>query len=522
MTLGALVSGCGDDTVAGGGGGAGGSGGAGGAAETLVFSPCPLQETQPFTAPPSGPLAEDGFEGGLSAIGEWLAYSDQLPGFSDAMAECAVMNLPAVWTEPDGDKIEVFVKRYPATTQPATGQLWLLDGGPGYPSGSMEHTAMLLSHTNPTLDIYLPHHRGTGKSTFAECTASAPSYGDCATQVPHLDGLTTTGAARDLAALIDAVDTGIDVFVYGISYGGYWAQRYLQVRPEQASGVILDSTVPVGGDYSLLDINADQAARRVLALCEADPTCSAKLEGDPLAKIQLANALEGSRCSPSKYEFGHLAAGDYFDRLLLPATIYRTLRCEDADLVWLEKMRAYHEWYGEVLIGGFSFTVNRNILYSELWLTDATFLELAAAQDRLLAVAGVHGDANGSDTWPRYPHDEHYGVWPSTSVPVLVLQAGLDARTPYGDLVREHYAGANQYYVELPLAAHGVMWPLDAPMADLGEVGCGAQIMSSFLADPSQPPATSCIAGMAPLDWANPPQEWLALVGIDDLWENEP
>ncbi|MBK6520297.1 MAG: hypothetical protein IPM79_28640 [Polyangiaceae bacterium] len=45
--------------------------------------------------------------------------------------------------------------------------------------------------------------------------------------------------------------------------------------------------------------------------------------------------------------------------------------------------------------------------------------------------------------------------------------------------------------------------------------------MQSFLADPSQPPDTSCIEGMAPTDFANPPAEWLALVGVGDLWEND-
>jgi hypothetical protein len=30
----------------------------------------------------------------------------------------------------------------------------------------------------------------------------------------------------------------------------------------------------------------------------------------------------------------------------------------------------------------------------------------------------------------------------------------------------------------------------------------------------------SCIAGMAPLDFGNPPADFLAAVGIQDLWEN--
>jgi hypothetical protein len=70
------------------------------------------------------------------------------------------------------------------------------------------------------------------------------------------------------------------------------------------------------------------------------------------------------------------------------------------------------------------------------------------------------------------------------------------------------------------LAPHQLILPKNTPMADLNAPGCGWQVIQSFLSDPTKAPDTSCIAGMAPLDFANPPPEWLALVGIKDLWEN--
>ena len=36
-------------------------------------------------------------------------------------------------------------------------------------------------------------------------------------------------------------------FVYGVSYGTYWAERYMQLFPRQAKGVILDSVVAQTG-----------------------------------------------------------------------------------------------------------------------------------------------------------------------------------------------------------------------------------------------------------------------------------
>jgi hypothetical protein len=101
-----------------------------------------------------------------------------------------------------------------------------------------------------------------------------------------------------------------------------------------------------------------------------------------------------------------------------------------------------------------------------------------------------------------------------------VLQATLDPRTPFGEVVEPHYSGPNQYFVELPLANHGVHADENAPMEEREVYGCGWRVIESFLADPMAPPDTTCIAGMAPLDFGNPPATWLAEVGIPDLWEN--
>ena len=59
-------------------------------------------------------------------------------------------------------------------------------------------------------------------------------------------------------------------------------------------------------------------------------------------------------------------------------------------------------------------------------------------------------------------------------------------------------------------------------MADLSAPSCGWQIMQSFLADPGAPPDATCVSGIMPVDFGAPPPEWLALVGIEDLWEGPP
>lgn len=489
----------------------------------LVFTPCALRTTEPFSQPPSGPVDAAAFKGGPAPFGEWVSFADQYPELDAAMAECATLRVPTYWADPEGSQIELFLKRYPAATQPATGQLWIVEGGPGLPSTSDEHLAFLISSRIPTIDVYMLDQRGTGRSGFLECKEFDTRK--CDESIPDLDAYTTTAAALDLASAIDAAADGSDVFVYGVSYGTILVQRHMVLRPEQPTAVILDSAGPVDGSAALLDVNFDAKAREILALCAADATCASKLGPDPIARAEEVIALPDSPCRllpDARQSFGQLLRGDFFNRLLLPATIYRALRCNADDRAWLEKVAAYRAWMDGLFVAGYSSTVANNITYSELWRTDKTVSEIFAESDSLIANGGAKLLAPGADRWPTYPRDEYDGRWPDSPAPTLVLMAGLDAIAPDADVLREHYARPDQTVVELPNAQHAVFYPLSSPMVDLTAPSCGWQIMQSFLEDPSLPPDSSCIGGMMPVDFGNPPPEWLAIVGIHDLWEGPP
>jgi len=451
-------------------------------------------------------------------------------GIATATAECASTKVPAVWSASSGDVIDLFVKRYPAAKQPAKGQLWLLAGGPGASGSMFEGLAFRIAKSIPLLDIYMPDHRGTGKSSWAGCLGGVTpnNAANCAKQIGHLDGLTTTDAAKDLASLIDATRApGQQVFILGASYGTYWAQRYMLVRPDQPTAVILDSTLPaVGADITGFDKQYDDNARAVLALCQADATCSAKLGPDPVAKAKEAlGAVAAGKCSvpslqPIRVVFGSFLGTNYHERLLLPASIYRILRCNAADQSWLSTVSAY-PGKASYPIYGWSDVVLHNIVLSEQWLTNPTQAEVATKEEDVLAIQGFMWNMAGvAISWPRYPHDTYYGTWPSSAAPVLALQATLDPATPYGDVIKAQYSGKGRYFVELPKANHGVVHNENSPMADPAAYGCGWQVVQSFLANPTKAPDTSCIKSMAPLDFSNPPAWWLARVGITDLWEN--
>jgi pimeloyl-ACP methyl ester carboxylesterase len=450
-----------------------------------------------------------------------------------ALAECATACLPADWANPEGEQLSVFVKRYPALRQPATGQLWLLAGGPGGAGSDFEWWAYDLARSVPTLDIYMPDHRGTGQSSFASCAAYGSSLttataASCAASIPCLADLTVTGAARDLAWQIDATRTpGQAVFVFGQSYGTYWAQRYLEVRPEQPTGVILDSTIPASGmDFAQSGQYEDAKARELLVACTADVTCLAKLGPDPVAAATRAvAAVDAGTCNPGVGAIrpllaSFLYAGTYFEPMLLPAAIYRILRCNSADIAWLVRVNGYMNlMFTGPSPAGFSDATFYNVGFSEFWPSNPSAADLAAQAAASIADDGAAAaTASFAPGWPRYALDSYYGTWPSSPAAMLILQGTSDAVTPFGDMVKQHYAGANQHYVEIPHARHSTMWT--SLMADDRAPMCAQQVLVSFLADPSRPPDTTCIAGMAPIDYGNPPVRWLNTVGVADLWEN--
>jgi pimeloyl-ACP methyl ester carboxylesterase len=473
---------------------------------------------------------------GLSFASCWL---DGTPG----LGRCATAKAPAVWSDPQGAAIEVFVKRWSAPHQPAKGQLWLLSGGPGETGAEFEW----LVHNRwgeafPDLDIYLPDHRGTGKSAFVTCAAfssGTPVTGvpypaltpaqaaSCAASIAHSDGLTTTDAAKDLAMLIDATRApSQQVFIYGMSYGSYWAQRYLEIRPDQPTAVVFDSTVPASGlDFAAFDRQFDGAARAVLELCKTDATCSSKLGPDPIAKaIAALAAVDSGTCNPGigpiRQYFGKCVSNlYYFERMLLPASVYRILRCNSGDIAWLGTVAAYLPQPSANPGPGNSDATWYNIGFSDLWPNNPSSADLVASEQSMVGYAGWPPYlASIASSWPKVAHDSYYGQWPSPQLPMLILQGTIDPQTPFGAVVKPHYSGPNQYFVEVARANHVVL--LSSPMVDPVEDTCGVKIMQSFLADPSKPPDTSCIAGMAPLDFGNPPADWLSVVGISDLWEN--
>ena len=109
-----------------------------------------------------------------------------------------------------------------------------------------------------------------------------------------------TPAANDLAHAIDRIRSpGRPVFIYGVSYGTAVAIRYMQLRPNDATGVVLDSVAPPGiAFFSHFDEQYDPALHSLADLCLADPACVAHVGADPWSVLSRVTGEVASGACP--------------------------------------------------------------------------------------------------------------------------------------------------------------------------------------------------------------------------------
>ncbi|MGV9909118.1 alpha/beta hydrolase [Streptomyces tendae] len=188
----------------------------------------------------------------------------------DPRQECATLDVPMDYADPDGPRIEMAVSRIPAEKPDARrGALLLVPGGPGGsslndPSGKGQK---LPQDVRDRHDLIGFAPRGLAPSTSVDCGLE---YGDLATSKlrpwPAPDGsidanldtarrmadacahhggelikhLTTANEARDIDRLRAALGER-RISAWGVSYGTYVGAVYAQLFPHRTDRIVLDS-----------------------------------------------------------------------------------------------------------------------------------------------------------------------------------------------------------------------------------------------------------------------------------------
>lgn len=476
---------------------------------------------------------------GLRTLGPWEPCP-LVPGEDTAGAECAIATLPLDHADPASPDFEVLVKRRPARGEELQ-QLWILHGGPSDSAiDDLEPLGRPVSGIEG-LALYAVDHRGIGGSARLGCSAESPTsegggeitdgeWGACVAEARSapLPYLTATQSAADLAALIDGLAAPeTEVFLYGASYGTHLALRYLRLRPDQPSGVVLEGiTTPVDPPFEGYDQAMNRAARELFARCAVDDSCASHFSPESPwdAITRVVRSLDEGHCPALGLDsdglratLGTLVGFDQL-RVLVPAIATRVDRCEPSDVEALERFAAVIGGALDPTFGnlgnGRSELIFWHVALSELYeggdpeALHEEFRELTIATGLELRLAQRHA------SWPRYAPDEHHQQWPSYDGPLLMLQGGLDPATPAerARALRDRFDAPGQTYAEFPLEAHDL---LGRTPTDDGD--CATRLLHTFLADPVAVD-TACVDEVRPPAFDGEPAINEYLFGTEHAW----
>lgn len=459
-------------------------------------------------------------------------------------ARCATFHLPLYWDEPEGPTFAWFVKKVPAEGE-SRGQLWLLQGGPGGPGVGLEQLAEDLHRELPDLDLYVPDHRGVGRSTLFDCDAAfrggGTPQGQLATCGQELraewreatQAFTTTHASRDVLAVATRLHRRNDeVIVWGGSYGGYWAHRLLQIDGTGLfTAAVFDSAaLPTGGRSTLQQtLEVTEAGDALFDACADDRECSERLGPDPKARaLEILDDL----CEPFQDRGGRQGVqGLVTEGLrrwgslrLIPAILYRAERCSEADVAYLD---GYARQLTPSTLGGTeeapeSTAILFHITFSEIVTEMSDHEEIVAASELEVFSSGFPFDLEAAlADWPRYPLDEFTGKWAETDIPVLIVHGALDTQTPpsHGFALAERYTAGSQQFFFLPTGTHGIYSHSHSITGD-ESTSCGKHLTVQFLRSPTTPVDGSCVDEAPKLDFAASEERLLEIAGHTDVWDN--
>jgi pimeloyl-ACP methyl ester carboxylesterase len=471
-------------------------------------------------------------------------------GGSGSDAECARMQVPLFWENPDAGTLEVSIKRW--VGEEPSRQIWLLQGGPGGSALVFENLAAHFSSRAAGATVYMFEHRGVGMSTRLGCPQEDPDA-DGGTGLDNsevsaclnaaraqwgegLKGFTTTAAARDLGHAMERTSTGVtERFVYGVSYGTYWAERYLQLFPTQATGVILDSICSPGARRLPMGFatNHNTVAMELLRLCGLDATCSARVGADPVTMAQgLFARIAGGHCAevvPAVLGVNEIKAllGSLLQnvgyRVLVPALLHRLDRCDAADVQTFVALKDLIRPSAPAPADRAMSTVLYAVVArAELW--DDPPLDTAAVQaalDGLVVAAASPLEVIAAMTaLETYTPDAYFRQFPNTSIPVLMMNGTLDPQTPPSTArpMGMHLAGPHQTYVEVDRAAHAIITQSRYESDPLRT--CGWDLIEQFVTAPLMDLDTSCSTTVETLRFGNDAVLAQALLGTGDLYDN--
>jgi pimeloyl-ACP methyl ester carboxylesterase len=270
------------------------------AEEPTAPPPVDSTETGPDPDPGTGTRTGEAATGIRRYLGQQVEWADCGDGF-----ECATIEVPVDYDDPDGAAIELALNRLPASDPDArVGSLLLNPGGPGASGVDwLRQSAPVLEPLNGAYDLVGFDPRGVGGSEPLSCLdtagldellASDPDpdtsaevaevvrlyrrFGQgCQQAAPDLlPYLSTTDVARDLDVIRAVVDDR-KLHYLGFSYGTLIGSVYAELFPDRVGAMVLDGPLDPSLSYGQLLLSQaggfETALRAYAADCVSKPAC---------------------------------------------------------------------------------------------------------------------------------------------------------------------------------------------------------------------------------------------------------
>ena len=492
-------------------------------------------------AAPAGPVAAQDTPGAFIPAPCMFEGIELGPTTLDGAAlgfECGYVVVPLRHAEPDGATIRLPVAVRRATAG-APDPLLLAQGGPG--GDAFKVFSILVQPTgdlSTSRDIVIFNQRGTpyaepeltcpetdaaladilaadseeGERLYNE--AMAACYDRLLAEGIDLSAFNSLENAADVPLIARAL--GYDEYnFYGVSYGTLLGLHLMRNHPEGLRSVILDSVVPPDVNFlSEIAASEDRVFGEVFAACAADPACAAaypNLEARFYALVAQYDQL------PVDMTLTDPETGQSYDTYLdgrgLRSVLYQLLYVprmaavlpsviadiEAGDLRYLEAMwplLVFDQLVAEGMYNSVICAEDADIDVAAVPL-DGVRPEIAAT-----AVDSLQSIIDGCARWQVEPLPPSVDDPVVSDIPTLLLSGRFDPVTPPAFAAVAAVGLSNATNLVDPTAAHGVAFQND----------CINGIILDFLADPSAPPDSSCLAAAEPLDFVPPDAVTLPLL----------
>jgi pimeloyl-ACP methyl ester carboxylesterase len=243
--------------------------------------------------------------------------------------DCATLEVPVSYADPEGPTVELALVRFPSDGEPR-GALVVNPGGPGSSGVDYARAANVIAseRLRDAYDVVGFDPRGVGRSAPVDCasddefdrliaidgTPDTPAEMaeleatsgvlDCQAPVVGLtDNLTTTDSARDLDILRAALgQTRLDYL--GVSYGTHLGATFAALFPDRVGRFVLDGPLPAALDAEELSLGQalgfENSLRRFIDYCQQEGACPLGDGPDAEAGLQrLRELLDSLDAAPA-------------------------------------------------------------------------------------------------------------------------------------------------------------------------------------------------------------------------------